>query len=87
MDDIPLGEGGDSHSGDKANKDAARGRAKAKADGRYKGRKPTARAKADDVLRLHSEGVGGTNIARALGLGRASVYRILDDAKAGAETA
>lgn len=63
------------------------GIAKAKADGRYKGRKPTARAKADDVLRLHSEGVGGTNIARALGLGRASVYRILDDAKAGAETA
>jgi DNA invertase Pin-like site-specific DNA recombinase len=63
------------------------GIAKAKAEGRYKGRTPTARAKADDVLRLHGEGVGGTEIARRLGLGRASVYRILDDAKAGAQGA
>lgn len=61
------------------------GIAKAKAEGRYKGRKPTAQAKADDVLRLHGEGVGGTEIARRLGMGRASVYRILDSAKTGAE--
>lgn len=61
------------------------GIAKAKAEGRYKGRKPTAQAKADDVLRLHGEGVGGTEIARRLGIGRASVYRILDGAKSGAE--
>ena len=60
------------------------GIAKAKAEGRYKGRTPTARAKAEDVLRLHGEGVGGTEIARRLGLGRACVDRILDDAKAGA---
>ena len=63
------------------------GIAKAKAEGRYKGRRPTARAKAEDVLRLHGEGVGGTEIARRLGLGRASVYRILDDAKAAAQGA
>ncbi len=54
------------------------GIAKAKAEGKYKGRAPTARAKADDVLRLHREGIGGTEIAKRLGIGRASVYRILD---------
>jgi DNA invertase Pin-like site-specific DNA recombinase len=56
------------------------GIAKAKADGKYKGRKPTARAKADDVRRLKSEGVGATEIAKELGIGRASVYRILSEA-------
>jgi DNA invertase Pin-like site-specific DNA recombinase len=55
------------------------GIAKAKAAGKYKGRKPTARAKADDVQRLHKAGVGATAIARELGIGRASVYRILSD--------
>ncbi|WBU54629.1 recombinase family protein [Paracoccus sp. SCSIO 75233] len=63
------------------------GIAKAKAAGKYKGRKPTARAKTEDVLRLHREGVGGTEIAKRLKIGRASVYRILsesaDDAKDG----
>lgn len=53
------------------------GIAKAKAAGKYKGRKPTAQAKGDDVLRLHSEGIGATEIARRLCIGRASVYRIL----------
>lgn len=54
------------------------GIAKAKAAGKYKGRKPTARARAKEVLGLHAEGVGGTEIARKLGIGRASVYRILE---------
>ncbi len=54
------------------------GIAKAKADGKYKGRKPTARAKSEDVLRLHGEGVGASEIARRTGIGRASVYRILE---------
>lgn len=58
------------------------GIAKAKAEGRYTGRKPTARAKADEVLSLHADGVGATEIARRVGIGRASVYRIIDDAKA-----
>jgi DNA invertase Pin-like site-specific DNA recombinase len=53
------------------------GIAKAKAEGKYRGRKPTARAKTDDVVRLKNEGVGPTEIARRLKIGRASVYRIL----------
>ena len=56
------------------------GIAKAKAEGKYKGRKPTARAKADDVLRLSKEGQTVAQIARALGIGRASVYRALEAA-------
>ena len=58
------------------------GIAKAKADGKYKGRKPTARAKADQVLALKDEGVGATEIAKRLEIGRASVYRILADQEA-----
>lgn len=57
------------------------GIAKAKAAGKYKGRAPTARAKTDEVLKLHREGIGGTQIAKQLGIGRASVYRILEDTK------
>lgn len=56
------------------------GIAKAKAEGKYKGRTPTARAKADQVQALHKEGVGGSEIAKRLGIGRASVYRILGEA-------
>ena len=58
------------------------GIAKAKAAGKYKGRKPTAKAKAKEVLGLHAEGVGATEIARSVGIGRASVYRILDEQNA-----
>lgn len=57
------------------------GIAKAKAAGKYKGRKPTAKAKTEEVLRLHREGVGGSEIARTVGVGRSSVYRILEEAK------
>ncbi len=52
----------------------------AKAEGKYKGRKPTARAKTQEVLELKSKGVGAAAIATELGIGRASVYRILADA-------
>ena len=55
------------------------GIAKAKADGKYKGRAPTARRKTADVLRLTGEGKGPAEIARELEIGRASVYRILKD--------
>jgi DNA invertase Pin-like site-specific DNA recombinase len=53
------------------------GIARAKAAGKYRGRKPTALQKARDVLALKHEGLGATEIARAVGIGRASVYRIL----------
>ncbi len=55
------------------------GIAKAKAEGKYRGRQPTARAKAADVLCLAAEGVKPTEIARKLNIGRASVYRIIND--------
>jgi Helix-turn-helix domain of resolvase len=47
----------------------------AKARGVYKGRKPS--IKPDEVRRLRKEGLGATEIARKLGVGRASVYRVL----------
>lgn len=50
---------------------------KAKREGKYKGRKPTARAKAEEIRKLRSEGIGATQIAQRLGIGRASVYRVL----------
>jgi len=62
------------------------GIAKAKAEGKYKGRAPTARAKADQVIDLKSQGVGATVIAEQLGIGRASVYRIWNDHCAGPQT-
>ena len=54
------------------------GIAKAKAEGKYRGRAPTARAKASEIRRLHGEGVGPTEIAKRLGISRASVYRVLN---------
>ena len=51
------------------------GIAKAKARGVYKGRKPT--IDAVEVQRLKSGGMGATAIATQLGIGRASVYRVL----------
>jgi DNA invertase Pin-like site-specific DNA recombinase len=53
------------------------GIAKAKAAGRYKGRAPTARAKLDQIQALKAQGIGASEIARRLGIGRASVYRLL----------
>lgn len=56
------------------------GIAKAKADGKYKGRAPTARRKTADILRLKAEGKSGDAIAAALGVSRSSVFRILREA-------
>jgi DNA invertase Pin-like site-specific DNA recombinase len=53
------------------------GIAKAKAQGRYKGRVPTAQRQAAEIIRLKSEGVRPSEIARKLGIGRASVYRVV----------
>ena len=53
------------------------GIAKAKRDGRYKGRAPTVRRQAAEIIRLKDAGVTPTEIATRLGIGRASVYRVL----------
>lgn len=50
---------------------------KAAEAGKYKGRAPTARRQADQVHALLAEGVGPAEVARRLGIGRASVYRII----------
>lgn len=55
------------------------GIARAKAAGKYKGRKPTARAKSTEVMELHGNGTGPSEIAKMLGIGRASVYRIINE--------
>jgi DNA invertase Pin-like site-specific DNA recombinase len=55
------------------------GIAKAKAEGRYRGRKPTAQAKADQVRAAAAEGHTRAEIARDLGVSERSVYRILAD--------
>jgi len=52
------------------------GIAKAKSEGKYKGRKPTARAKADQVRLLLADGIGPSEVARRLGIGRTSVHNI-----------
>jgi DNA invertase Pin-like site-specific DNA recombinase len=53
------------------------GIAKAKAEGKYKGRTPTARNKAEAVKALLAQGMEKTDIAKHLGISRASLYRIL----------
>lgn len=50
----------------------------AKEAGRYKGRAPTAMRQAGEVRRLKAEGVKPADIAKATGISRASVYRILE---------
>ena len=54
----------------------AEGIAKAKERGVYKGRKPTIDVAA--IARLKEEGLGATEIAKKLGIGRASVYRVMN---------
>jgi len=56
--------------------DGNEGIAKAKAQGVYKGRK--ASIDPTRVKQLRSDGLGPTEIARTLKIGRASVYRVLE---------
>ena len=53
------------------------GIAKAKAEGKYRGRAPTARMKAEKVKQLRAAGLGPSEIARQVGISRTSVFRIL----------
>ncbi|WP_288583009.1 recombinase family protein [uncultured Methylobacterium sp.] len=57
------------------------GIAKAKAEGAYKGRKPTARAKSDEIQALAAQGLSMAKIATQLGIGVGSVHRALKAAK------
>jgi DNA invertase Pin-like site-specific DNA recombinase len=54
------------------------GIAKAKTEGVYKGRKPS--IDRDQLRQLQAEGLGKTQIADRLGIARASVYRLLQEA-------
>lgn len=63
------------------------GIAKAKAEGKYKGRKPTARAKAADILRLKEQGMTVPQIIELTGVGRSSIFSILAGAKNASEAA
>lgn len=53
------------------------GIAKAKTEGKYKGRIPTAQKKAAEVVQLFKDGMKPADIARQLEIGRSSVYRLL----------
>ncbi len=55
------------------------GIAKAKAEGRYKGRAPTARRQLAKVRELHASGIAPREIGRQLKMSRASVYRLLKE--------
>jgi DNA invertase Pin-like site-specific DNA recombinase len=61
------------------------GIAKAKEDGKYKGRQPTALAKTKQVLDLISKGYTRIAVAEELNIGVASVYRILRNCKTRAQ--
>ena len=52
------------------------GVAKAKEDGKYKGRKPTARNQADGFKVLHNAGIGREQVMEQLGISRASYFRL-----------
>jgi DNA invertase Pin-like site-specific DNA recombinase len=54
------------------------GIAKAKGEGKYKGRKPTVPEKADQIKALHAEGLSMGQIASRLDIGKGSVHRVLN---------
>jgi DNA invertase Pin-like site-specific DNA recombinase len=54
------------------------GIAKAKADGKYKGRKALPTEKAAMAREMKAQGIGATDIAKTLKISRASVYRVLE---------
>jgi DNA invertase Pin-like site-specific DNA recombinase len=60
------------------------GIAKAKAEGKYTGRQPTARRRSAEVMRLRAEGKSANDIVSTLGISRASVFRIFAENSGGA---
>ena len=61
----------------------AEGIIRAKANGKYKGRKPTAKAKSKEILALSQQGLTRQAIADQLEIGVASVYRVLKEQRQG----
>lgn len=57
------------------------GVARARAEGKYRGRAPTARRQIKRVAALRAEGLGASAIAAEVGISRASVYRLLAEAR------
>jgi DNA invertase Pin-like site-specific DNA recombinase len=60
---------------------------RAKRQGKYQGRKPTARQKASEVQKLKAEGWPVAKIAREVGISRRSAHRILADQEGQGEAA
>ncbi len=58
------------------------GIAKAKADGKYRGRKPTVRARKSEIEEMLRSGVGPAEASKRLRIARSSIYRIADQLKA-----
>lgn len=58
------------------------GIAKAKAEGKYRGRKPTVRARKAEIKEMLKSGVGPAEASRRLRVARSSIYRIADNLKA-----
>lgn len=58
------------------------GIARAKREGRYKGRAPTARRRLSEIRALHAEGLSLPEIATRLGMSRSSAYRLLAEDRA-----
>lgn len=56
------------------------GIAKAKADGKFKGRAPTVLKQSSEIESLLAQGLGPTHIAEMLGVARSSVYRVAENA-------
>jgi DNA invertase Pin-like site-specific DNA recombinase len=55
------------------------GIAKAQAAGKYKGRAPTVRKRADEIRAAIAAGERPAHVAKRLGVARSSVYRMLED--------
>jgi DNA invertase Pin-like site-specific DNA recombinase len=49
---------------------------RARAEGKYRGRIPTAQRKAEQIMRLLNDGLNATEVAKRLFVSRSSVYRI-----------
>ena len=58
------------------------GIAKAKAEGKYRGRKPTVATQAEQIRAAVASGEKPAHVARRLGVARSSVYRMLEEAGA-----